>query len=170
MIEPIVRLRQEIGRIDTEIDGLSRQKVELDQRASETRSNLEAIKKDPRAGELRGRLSKRLEEFTRDGDKLGRDQIVELQTEPPRQEDRARRPAAKPRPPRPRAARDARPAGQEVARGTRSPGEFPPKVRSSVCTPPRASARPAGRIPRCAFSVIAGLWSSGLRMRRRPLP
>jgi hypothetical protein len=78
-IEPIVRMRQEIGRIDTEIDGLTRQQVELDQRAAETRSNLEAIKKDPRAGDLRARLSKRLEDFTRDGDKLGR-QIVELQS------------------------------------------------------------------------------------------
>ena len=78
-IEPIVRLRQEIGRIDTQIDGLSRQRAELDQRAYETRNNLEAIKKDPKATELRGRLSKRLEEFARDGDKLGRD-LVELQT------------------------------------------------------------------------------------------
>ena len=78
-IEPIVRMRQEIGRIDTEIDGLTRQQVELDQRAAETRSNLEAIKKDPRAGDLRARLGKRLEDFTRDGDKLGR-QIVELQS------------------------------------------------------------------------------------------
>jgi outer membrane protein OmpA-like peptidoglycan-associated protein len=77
-IEPIVRLRQEIGRIDTEVDGLKRQQAELDQRAAETRSNLEAIKKDPRAGDLRGRLSKRLEEFARDGDKLGR-QLVELE-------------------------------------------------------------------------------------------
>ncbi|HEY8375565.1 MAG TPA: hypothetical protein VIK91_03710, partial [Nannocystis sp.] len=78
-IEPLVRLRQEIGRIDTEIDGLSRQQAELDRRASETRQNLEAIKKDPAAGELRSKLSKRLEEFTRDADKLGR-QIVELQS------------------------------------------------------------------------------------------
>lgn len=78
-VEPLVRLRQEIGRIDTEIEGLSRQQVELDQRAAETRQNLEAIKKDPGASELRARLSKRLEEFTRDGDKLGR-QIVELQS------------------------------------------------------------------------------------------
>jgi outer membrane protein OmpA-like peptidoglycan-associated protein len=78
-IEPIVRLRQEIGRIDTEVDGLTRQQAELDQRAYETRNNLEAIKKDPRAADLRARLSKRLEEFARDGDKLGRD-LVELQS------------------------------------------------------------------------------------------
>jgi hypothetical protein len=78
-IQPLVALRQEIGRIDTEIDGLQRQQAELDERAAETRNNLEAIKKDPRAGDLRGRLSKRLEEFTKDADKLGR-QLVELQS------------------------------------------------------------------------------------------
>ena len=49
---------------------------ELDRRAQETRSNLEAIKKDPRATSLRAKLSKRLDEFTRDADKIGR-QVVE---------------------------------------------------------------------------------------------
>ncbi|WP_434423526.1 hypothetical protein [Nannocystis pusilla] len=78
-IEPLVRLRQEIGRIDTEVEGLARQQAELDQRASETRQNLEAIKKDGAAGDLRGKLNKRLDEFTRDADKLGR-AIVELQS------------------------------------------------------------------------------------------
>ena len=78
-ITPLIALRQEIGRIDTELEGLQAQQIELDQRAAETRENLEAIKKDPRAGDLRGRLSKRLEEFTRDGDKIGRT-LVELQS------------------------------------------------------------------------------------------
>lgn len=78
-IEPLGRLRQEIGRIDTEVAGLARQQSELNQRASETRQNLEAIKKDSAAGDLRSKLNKRLDEFSRDGDKLGR-QIVELQS------------------------------------------------------------------------------------------
>ena len=78
-LAPLVTLRQEVGRIDTEVEGLVAQRMELDQRASETRQNLEAIKKDARAGDLRGRLSKRLEEFARDGDKLGRT-LVELQS------------------------------------------------------------------------------------------
>ena len=78
-IEPLGRLRQEIGRIDTEIEGLARQQSELDQRANETRQNLEAIKKDSAAGDLRSKLNKRLDEFTRDADKLGRT-IVELQS------------------------------------------------------------------------------------------
>jgi len=78
-LEPIVKLRQEIGRIDTQVDGLKRQQVELDQRSDQTRQNLEAIKKDPAAGKLRSRLSKRLDEFAREGDRIGRE-IVELQS------------------------------------------------------------------------------------------
>ena len=78
-LEPIVRLRQEIGRIDTQIDGLRRQREELDQRASETRRSLEAIKKDPAAGALRQKLNKRLDEFTSDADRLGRE-VVEMQS------------------------------------------------------------------------------------------
>ncbi|MBK6922251.1 MAG: DUF4139 domain-containing protein [Deltaproteobacteria bacterium] len=79
-LEPIVKLRQEIGRIDTEIDGLKRQQVELDQRANETRENLEAIKKDPAAGSLRSKLNARLDAFTKDGDRIGR-KVVELNSQ-----------------------------------------------------------------------------------------
>jgi hypothetical protein len=79
-LEPVVKLRQEIGRIDTEVEGLQRQKIELDQRASETRENLEAIKKDPAAGSLRAKLNGRLDDFTKDGDRIGR-KIVELQSQ-----------------------------------------------------------------------------------------
>ena len=79
-LEPIAQLRQEIGRIDTEVDGLKRQQVELDQRAEQTRANLEAIKKDSAAGGLRRKLSQRLEEFTAQADELGR-RVVELQSQ-----------------------------------------------------------------------------------------
>ena len=78
-LEPIVKLRQEVGKIDTEIEGKTRTRGELDQRAQETRANLEAIKRDPAAGALRKRLGDRLDQFAKDGDKLGRD-LVELQT------------------------------------------------------------------------------------------
>lgn len=78
-LEPLVKLRQEVGRIDTEIEGKTRTRQELDQRAQETRANLEAIKRDPAAGALRKRLSDRLDQFAKDGDKLGRE-LVELQT------------------------------------------------------------------------------------------
>jgi hypothetical protein len=78
-LEPVVKLRQEIGRIDTQIDGLRAQREDLDQRASETRRSLEAIKKDPAAGALRAKLNKRLDEFTSEADRLGRE-VVELQS------------------------------------------------------------------------------------------
>ncbi len=79
-LEPVVKLRQEIGRIDTEVEGLKRQQIELDQRANETRENLEAIKKDGAAGALRSKLNGRLDEFTKDGDRIGR-KVVELQSQ-----------------------------------------------------------------------------------------
>ena len=78
-LQPIVDLRQEIGRIDTQVAGLKKQQVELDQRLNETRQNLEAIKKDPAATALRKKLSTRMEEFASEGDALGR-KIVELQS------------------------------------------------------------------------------------------
>jgi hypothetical protein len=78
-LEPIVKLRQEIGRIDTQIDGLRRQREELDQRASETRRSLQAIAKDRAAVALRAKLNKRLDEFTSEGDRVGRE-VVELQS------------------------------------------------------------------------------------------
>jgi hypothetical protein len=78
-LEPIVKLRQDVARIDVEIEGKTRTRAELDQRAQETRRNLEAIKKDPAANDLRKQLSGRLDQFTKDGDKLGRE-LVELQT------------------------------------------------------------------------------------------
>jgi hypothetical protein len=78
-LEPIVARRQEIGRIDSRIEELKAQQAELDQRANETRQNLNSIKKDAAAGALRAKLSKRLEQFTSDGDRIGRE-VVELQT------------------------------------------------------------------------------------------
>jgi len=77
-LQPIVDLRREIGRIDTEVDGLRRQQAELEQRADQTRRNLEAIKKDPAAGTLRAQLNKRLDEFSSDADARGR-KIVALE-------------------------------------------------------------------------------------------
>ena len=78
-LQPVVDLRREIGRIDTEVDGLRRQQAELEQRADQTRRNLEAIQKDPAAAQLRQKLNKRLEEFATEADTRGR-KIVELET------------------------------------------------------------------------------------------
>ncbi|HEX4353205.1 MAG TPA: DUF4139 domain-containing protein, partial [Polyangiales bacterium] len=46
-LEPIVNARQRIGRIDTELEGLSAQQDQIDERANEERENLLAIQKDP---------------------------------------------------------------------------------------------------------------------------
>jgi hypothetical protein len=78
-LQPVVDIRRDIGRIDTEVDGLRRQQAELESRAYQTRENLSAIKKDPAANALRQKLSKRLEEFSSEADALGR-KIVELES------------------------------------------------------------------------------------------
>jgi hypothetical protein len=77
-LQPIVDLRREIGRIDTEVDGLRRQQAELEQRAEQARRNLEALKKDPAAGALRSQLNSRLDEFSSEADARGR-KIVALE-------------------------------------------------------------------------------------------
>jgi hypothetical protein len=76
-LTPIITKRKEIADIDREVYNLKKRQRELDQRANQTRQNLEAIKKDKAAGRLRGRLNKRLDSFTKEGDKLGR-KVVEL--------------------------------------------------------------------------------------------
>lgn len=76
-LQPILELRRDIARIDTEAEGLQRQQREIDARAQETRENLKAIQKDPKAGELRRRVGQRLEEFSKQSDALAR-QLVEL--------------------------------------------------------------------------------------------
>ena len=79
-LQPIVDARQQIGRIDTELQGLSAQQYELDQRANEERQNLLAIQKDPKAATLRKRLSTRLEELTQKAAEIGR-KIVDLNSQ-----------------------------------------------------------------------------------------
>jgi len=79
-LQPIVDARQAIGRIDTELAGLSSQQVQLDERAEQERENLRAIQKDPRAAALRKRLSDRLEELTKQAAEIGR-KIVELNSQ-----------------------------------------------------------------------------------------
>jgi outer membrane murein-binding lipoprotein Lpp len=79
-LEPIVAARQDIGRIDTELEGLSAQQDQLDERANQERENLLAIQKDPKAAALRKRLGQRLEELTQKAAELGR-KIVELNSQ-----------------------------------------------------------------------------------------
>lgn len=79
-LQPIVEMRREIGRLDTEIAGLQQQQAQLDERAQETRASLRSIEKDARAAELRRKLQQRLEEVTREAAARGR-RIVELQNQ-----------------------------------------------------------------------------------------
>jgi outer membrane murein-binding lipoprotein Lpp len=79
-LEPIVQARQEIGRIDTQLQGLSAQQEQLDQRANEERENLTAIQKDPRASALRKRLTQRLDELSKQAEEIGR-KLVELNSQ-----------------------------------------------------------------------------------------
>jgi hypothetical protein len=81
-LQPIVDLRQAIGKIDTKISGYKRQQRELDDRADQTRQNLRSIEKDKSASaaKLRLRQQRRLEKFTKQGDRLGRE-IVTLRSE-----------------------------------------------------------------------------------------
>jgi hypothetical protein len=78
-LEPIVKARRELGRIDTELGSLEEQRMQVDQRAQETRASLKSIDKDKRAGALRSRLQARLEELVKEGDAIGR-KIVDLQS------------------------------------------------------------------------------------------
>jgi hypothetical protein len=79
-LQPVVDARQQIGRIDTELEGLSAQQEQLDERAEEERENLLAIQKDPKAAALRKRLSERLEELTQKAAEIGR-KIVDLNSQ-----------------------------------------------------------------------------------------
>jgi hypothetical protein len=78
-LEPIVKARRELGRIDTELASLEEQRMQVDQRAQETRASLKSIEKDKRAAGLRSRLQARLEELVKEGDAIGR-KVVELQS------------------------------------------------------------------------------------------
>ncbi len=80
-LQPIVDKRRDIARFDEQIDGLRRQRDVLDQRAQETRQTLVSIEKDKSAtaAQLRQKLTKRLEDFGKDGDRLGRE-MAELES------------------------------------------------------------------------------------------
>ena len=77
-LTPIITLRRDIGKIDEQIDGLRRQRDLNDQRASETRENLNASKTLKGAEKLQGELLKKLEEFAAEGNRLGI-QMAELE-------------------------------------------------------------------------------------------
>ena len=79
-LQPVVDLRRAIGKIDTEINGLHRQEGKLEQRAEETRRDLDSLQKNNSANakKLRAKLVKRLDEFSSEAADIGR-QILELE-------------------------------------------------------------------------------------------
>ena len=64
VLEPIVQLRSRLGKLETQIQELEQQRATYDQRAAEERAHLEAIRKNPEAGELRAKISARINDFT----------------------------------------------------------------------------------------------------------
>lgn len=78
-LQPIVDKRRDVAKIDERVDGLVRQRQQLDQRASETRANLQSIEKNQTAAALRAKLTKMLDDFASEGNRIGKE-IVELET------------------------------------------------------------------------------------------
>jgi hypothetical protein len=81
-LDPIVTMRRDIGRIDTVVQGIRKQQQELDRRSEHHRRVLRRLKDDksPEAAALRRGSTKALDEFGREGDKIGRE-IVKLEGE-----------------------------------------------------------------------------------------
>ncbi|MCA9622285.1 MAG: hypothetical protein KC731_24845, partial [Myxococcales bacterium] len=79
-LEPIVAARREIGKIDTQIDGLRRREETLNRRISQHRRNLERLEemKGLEADRMRRERARMLEQFTQEGDELARE-ILKLE-------------------------------------------------------------------------------------------
>ena len=81
-LQPVVDMRREIGKIDTTIEGIRNQQREMDRRSEHHRRVLRRLKEDksPEAAKLRRESTKALEEFGREGDRIGRE-IIKLESE-----------------------------------------------------------------------------------------
>ncbi len=79
-LEPIVELRREVGKIDSQIASLRRQEDTLNRRIEQHRHNLKRLEsmKGPEAQKMRQERMVQLEEFTREGDQIAR-QLVTLE-------------------------------------------------------------------------------------------
>ena len=71
-LRPLIALRQEIGKLDTQINSLESQEAVLNRRISQHRRNLARLKdmKGPEAAKMRAERAKQLEDFTKKGDAL----------------------------------------------------------------------------------------------------
>ncbi len=79
-LKEILKKRARVGTIDTKLYHLRQKQEELDERMRQTRENLKALKKNKAARALKGRLAKKLEEYSKETDVVAR-QIVELTNE-----------------------------------------------------------------------------------------
>ena len=81
-LQPVLERRRAIGKIDTQINGLHRQVDKLEDRAEETRKDLESLQKNKsaKAKQLRAKLVKRLDEFSSEAASVGRE-ILELENQ-----------------------------------------------------------------------------------------
>ena len=77
-LRPIIDRRREVAKLEEQIRGLTQKRNQLDQRANELRQNLQAIAKNPAAGEQRAKWTKQLDDFTSEGNKLGA-QLADLE-------------------------------------------------------------------------------------------
>jgi hypothetical protein len=81
-LEPLVALRREIGAIDTQMQGLTREQEQNNRRVELHQNTLRRLEKDksPEAGKMRSESTKALEEFSKEGDRLARE-LIKLERE-----------------------------------------------------------------------------------------
>jgi hypothetical protein len=79
-LKPLIELRREVGKIDTQIRSLRRREDTLNRRISQHRRNLGRLEdmKGPEAARMRQERARQLEEFTKEGDELARE-ILKLE-------------------------------------------------------------------------------------------
>jgi hypothetical protein len=81
-LEPILALRREVGKIDTQIDGLRRREDTLNRRTDQHQKNLKRLEK-MKGGEAQAmhrERMKQLEAFTKEGDEIAREILKHEET------------------------------------------------------------------------------------------
>ena len=81
-LQPLIELRREIGKIDTQIQSLRRREDTLNRRISQHRRNLARLEdmKGAEAAKMRQERARQLEEFTKEGDALAREILTHEET------------------------------------------------------------------------------------------
>ena len=81
-LQPLIELRREIGKIDSQIQSLRRREDTLNRRISQHRRNLARLEdmKGAEAAKMRQERARQLEEFTKEGDALAREILKHEET------------------------------------------------------------------------------------------